>query len=81
MYKEEKELKKLPRGPRKYEVVDMFPDQSEQDLRHEMNCIIRKHRGIPETTQVKKQTLRHPEFVELIKTYGWPAGYEKFFRD
>ena len=51
-------LKKMPRGPRKGEVLAMFPDQPERDLRHEMNCLIRKHRGIPEGTRVYEKFFR-----------------------
>lgn len=72
------ELKPLPWNPKKQQILNMYPDLSEKQLRKEMHIIIRANRKLHPKEKIKDHRLYHSEMLELINLIGLPKGYEPY---
>ena len=71
-------LKQLPTAPTKKQAVEIYMKQgrTERSIRTTINKIIAKNRNLPDQC-IRLKNLIDTEFLELIKIFGVPLGYQK----
>ncbi len=74
---EQPKLKKLPWSPLRKEVKQMYPGLSREELKINMDVIVKINRAhLPEAIKKKPNGLYPFEFIELMRVLGPPEGYE-----
>lgn len=71
-------LKPLPFSVKKNQLVEMYIDQmTEKFILDNINTIIVAFRKLPKNYRPRVSQIHHIEFMEFVKTFGTPRGYEK----
>lgn len=77
---EHKELKKLPCGATKSQILQMYPRESDTYMRKLMQSIqIENNPQLPEKMIKNRKRLNRKEVKILIEVLGTPKGYQNTF--
>lgn len=72
-------LRQLPHTVTKKQIRYMYQRIHFTTLYHEINLIMADLREKDIEDVKMRRQLRHPEWVEFIRRFGYPEGYEKSF--
>lgn len=80
MEKNTTEKKPLPGTVTKAEIRAMFPGASYNTIKRYINEAIITVNNLPDDAVITQRELTRKEWEHFLDSYGYPVGYENFFR-